>query len=35
VNANRTLRQTLRHGDTVDFGRLRFRFIDAASDESD
>jgi hypothetical protein len=33
VNAKPTQRQLLRHGDTVDLGRLRFRFIDAASDE--
>ena len=35
VNSKRTQRQTLRHGDIVDFGRLRFRFIDAANDDSD
>jgi hypothetical protein len=28
-----TERQPLRHGDTVDLGKLRFRFIDAANDE--
>jgi molecular chaperone GrpE (heat shock protein) len=33
VNAKPTERQLLRHGDTVDLGRLRFRFIDAASDD--
>jgi hypothetical protein len=35
VNEKRTLRQPLRHGDVVDFGRLRFRFIDTASDDRD
>lgn len=33
VNAKTTPRQALRHGDVVDLGRLRFRFIDAASDD--
>jgi hypothetical protein len=33
VNAKITPRQALRHGDTVDLGRLRFRYIDTASDE--
>lgn len=33
VNSKLTQRQQLRHGDTVDLGRLRFRFIDAASDD--
>jgi len=33
VNAKLTPRQALRHGDVVDLGRLRFRFIDAASDD--
>jgi hypothetical protein len=28
-------RQELRHGDIVDLGRLRFRFIDAAADDAD
>jgi hypothetical protein len=28
-------RQVLRHGDVVDLGRLRFRFIDTAADEAD
>jgi hypothetical protein len=32
VNSKPAQRQTLRHGDIVDFGRLRFRFIDAAGD---
>ena len=35
VNAKLTPRQTLRHGDVVDLGRLRFRFIDTASDDAD
>jgi hypothetical protein len=35
VNSKVTPRQTLRHGDIVDFGRLRFRFIDTASDDAD
>jgi hypothetical protein len=35
VNAKVTPRQTLRHGDVVDLGRLRFRFIDTASDDAD
>jgi hypothetical protein len=30
-----TARQVLRHGDVVDLGRLRFRFIDAAADDAD
>jgi len=33
VNAKLTERQALHHGDTVDFGRLRFRYIDTASDD--
>jgi pSer/pThr/pTyr-binding forkhead associated (FHA) protein len=33
VNTKLTQRQALRHGDTIDLGRLRFRFIDAASDD--
>jgi hypothetical protein len=28
-------RQVLRHGDVVDLGRLRFRFIDTAADDAD
>jgi hypothetical protein len=35
VNSKVTQRQTLRHGDIVDFGRLRFRFIAAAGDDAD
>jgi len=35
VNAKITPRQVLRHGDVVDLGRLRFRFIDTASDDAD
>jgi hypothetical protein len=35
VNSKVTERQTLRHGDIIDFGRLRFRFIDTASDDTD
>jgi len=35
VNAKITPRQMLRHGDVVDLGRLRFRFIDTASDDAD
>lgn len=31
VNAKLTPRQALRHGDVVDLGRLRFRFIDTAA----
>lgn len=34
VNSKLTPRQALRHGDVVDLGRLRFRFIDAASDDA-
>lgn len=30
-----TTRQELRHGDIVDLGRLRFRYIDAAADDAD
>lgn len=33
VNGKLTPRQALSHGDVVDLGRLRFRFIDAASDD--
>jgi hypothetical protein len=35
VNSKLTPRQVLRHGDIIDFGRLRFRFIDTASDDSE
>ena len=36
VNSKRTTHQPLHHGDIVDFGRLRFRFIDTTSgDDSD
>lgn len=35
VNSKLTPRQLLRHGDIIDFGRLRFRFIDTASDDAD
>jgi hypothetical protein len=35
VNSKATERQTLHHGDVVDFGRLRFRFIDAAREDAD
>ncbi len=35
VNSKTTERQTLRHGDIIDFGRLRFRFLDAASEDRD
>ena len=31
VNSKLTERQTLRHGDVVDLGRLRFRYLDTAS----
>jgi hypothetical protein len=34
VNSKQTPRQVLRHGDIVDFGRLRFRFLDTASDDA-
>jgi len=33
VNAKVTHHQALRHGDTVDLGRLRFRYIDTASED--
>jgi hypothetical protein len=33
VNAKLTPRQELKHGDVVDLGRLRFRFIDTARDD--
>lgn len=35
VNSKQTTRQTLRHGDIIDFGRLRFRFIDTGADDAD
>jgi hypothetical protein len=35
VNAKLTPRQALKHGDVVDHGRLRFRFIDTTSDDAD
>jgi pSer/pThr/pTyr-binding forkhead associated (FHA) protein len=35
VNSKPTARQELRHGDVVDLGRLRFRFIDASADDGD
>ena len=35
VNSKQTERHTLRHGDIIDFGRLRFRFIDTGSDDAD
>jgi len=35
VNAKITPRQALRHGDVVDLGVLRFRFIDTAFDEAE
>lgn len=34
VNSRQTERQILRHGDVVDLGRLRFRYIDTAADDS-
>jgi pSer/pThr/pTyr-binding forkhead associated (FHA) protein len=30
-----TARHELRHGDVIDLGHLRFRFIDAAADDAD
>jgi transposase-like protein len=33
VNAKQTERQALHHGDVVDLGRLRFRYIDTAADD--
>jgi hypothetical protein len=33
VNAKQTERHALRHGDVVDLGRLRFRYIDTAADD--
>jgi hypothetical protein len=35
VNGKPTPRQQLRHGDVIDLGRLRFRFIDASADDGD
>lgn len=35
VNAKQTKRQALRHGDVIDLGRLRFRFIDASAEDAD
>ena len=35
VNAKLVTRQALRHGDVIDLGRLRFRFIDTAADDAD
>lgn len=35
VNAKFTPRQTLRHGDVIDFGRLRFRFLDTSAEDPD
>jgi pSer/pThr/pTyr-binding forkhead associated (FHA) protein len=35
VNAKATERQTLRHGDIIDFGRLRFRFLDTGSEDTE
>jgi hypothetical protein len=34
INSKQAQRQLLRHGDIVDFGRLRFRFLDTASDDA-
>lgn len=34
VNSKDTPRQKLKHGDIVDLGRLRFRFLDTASDDA-
>jgi hypothetical protein len=34
VNAKATSRQTLRHGDLVSLGGLRFRFLDAGADDA-
>jgi hypothetical protein len=34
VNTKLTPRHELRHGDVIDLGRLRFRFIDTASDDN-
>ena len=35
VNAKLVTRQELRHGDVIDLGRLRFRFIDTSADDLD
>lgn len=35
VNTKVVTRQQLRHGDVVDLGRLRFRFIDTAADDAE
>lgn len=35
VNAKLTPRQELKHGDVVDLGRLRFRYIDTSADDAD
>jgi hypothetical protein len=35
VNTKLVTRHSLKHGDVVDLGRLRFRFIDTAADEAD
>jgi FHA domain len=35
VNAKVVRRHALRHGDVVDLGRLRFRFIDTTADDAD
>jgi hypothetical protein len=35
VNTKLVTRHSLKHGDVVDLGRLRFRFIDTAADDGD
>lgn len=35
VNAKRTKRQALRHGDIIDLGPKRFRFIDTSTDDAE
>jgi pSer/pThr/pTyr-binding forkhead associated (FHA) protein len=35
VNAKLTKRHALRHGDIIDLGPKRFRFIDTATDDAD
>jgi pSer/pThr/pTyr-binding forkhead associated (FHA) protein len=35
VNAKLTPRHSLKHGDVIDLGRLRFRFIDTAADDAE
>jgi len=35
VNTKLTPRQELKHGDVIDLGRLRLRFIDTASDDAE